>query len=148
MDEKTESLIERGVSLFIGLALLLVGLLANVTASATTTLLAIGIPLIAFATGIQLLNSLPHAIVNARNYVKNSGRKEVIIKEVKDNTTELPEWLEGRIEKVDKQLKDIIEKEQLDFEPSPKPVVLPEEPCDECEEEPVVEENAQPTQDF
>ena len=161
MDEKTESLIERGASLLIGLVLLLVGLIANVSDRATTVLLAIGIPLISLATGIQLINALPHAVVDAKNYIKNSGQPPTPPKVLLENSTELPEWLKGyekeyknleeRLIKVDKQQMEIIEKE-VEKEisvaeqtltdvrapistPNLEDVVFPEkEPCVPCEE--------------
>ena len=166
MDEKIESLIERGASLLIGLILLLVGLLANVDDRAQTVLLAIGIPLISLATGIQLINSLPHAVVDAKNYVKNSCQQEVTIsREKENNTTEYPEWvkkLDERVAQVDKNLMERIEKEAAEPEhvgvqdviefhemadkvsaPTIDKVVFPEEECKPCEE---TEEQA--TKDF
>lgn len=159
MDEKTESLIERGASLLIGLVLLLVGLLTNIDDKAQTILLAIAIPLISLATGIQLLNSLPHAIVNARNYVKNSGREEVIQKEVIDNTTEIPLWL-TELEEFGKQIVKVKEAETdvmfpgatgVTEEPPPEPTieepVIPLEEVKFPEEEPKPEDSRFPGQE-
>lgn len=156
MDEKTESLIERGASLLIGLVLVLIGLMVKfpIDSPARSVLLGIGIPLISLATGIQLLNSVPHAIVDARNYVKNAGQQETLIpKEQVDNTTELPEWLK-EVEELGKQMVKVRE-QPPDIEPEPVPeppletVVFPEEECEEEPrfpgQEPVVEENAKGT---
>ena len=133
--------------------------MANVDAGARAVLLGIGIPLISLATGIQLINSVPHAIVDAKNYIKNSGQPPTpqVKPLLESNTTELPEFLRPWVEenkvikerllKVDKQLKNNIEMEAAKLEspqkaaeidipetPNLEDVVFPEETCEPCEE--------------
>ena len=115
MDEKTESLIERAASLIVGVVMVLIATLALVTTEARTVLLSIGIPLISIAFGIQLLNSLPHAWVDARNYVKNANTpKEIVVSsDTVDNDTQIPIWIQElgtRVAKIDEQLMSNIEK--------------------------------------
>ena len=130
MDEKTESLIERAASLIVGVVMVLIATLALVTTEARTVLLSIGIPLISIAFGIQLLNSLPHAWVDARNYVKNSNTpKEIVVSsDTVDNDTQIPIWIQELGERAKEVIIDFDSKHIANIEKAHTESITKEEP--------------------
>ena len=125
MDEKTKQLIEKCTMAAIGLALLFTGIFAFTETSSKNMLITMGAVLLSSAFGLQLANSIPHLVAEAKSLKVSQTAQtdpEAFIKKIQSEYNAFV----SRLKELEEAQMNAIEKKSTKQEEQPEPLSINE----------------------